>query len=57
MTQQEQQEKRVDDLTNKLITAATVGLLSWNIWTTHQLSITVAVLAEKIASVERIVHP
>ena len=44
-----------DELTNKLITAAVLGLLSWNIWTTHQLSITVAVLAEKVDQIERVV--
>ena len=42
-----------EDLTSKVITAAMIGLLSWNIWTTHQLSITVAVIAEQISNIQK----
>jgi hypothetical protein len=45
-----QQQK--DDMMNKLLTGAIIGLLSWNIYTTHQLSIDVAVLTEKITQIE-----
>lgn len=48
MTQQQK-----DESVNKFLMAAIIGLLSWNIYTTHQLSVTTAVLAEKIVSIER----
>ena len=38
---------------NKLLAGATIALLSWNIWTTHMLSIDVAVLTEKVTSIEQ----
>ena len=37
---------------NMILAACIIGLLSWNIWTTQQLSIDVAVLAEKVESLE-----
>ncbi len=46
-------EEQKDDMMNKLLTGAIIGLLSWNIYTTHQLSIDVAVLAEKIGQLEK----
>lgn len=48
MTQQQK-----DESVNKFLMAAIIGLLSWNIYTTHQLSVTAAVLAEKIVNIER----
>lgn len=45
-------QEQKDDMMNKLLTGAIIGLLSWNIYTTHQLSIDVAVLTEKIERLE-----
>lgn len=45
-----------DESLNKLLMAAIIGLLSWNIYTTYQLSITTAVLAEKVVNMERILN-
>ena len=42
-----------DDILNKLMVGAVIGLLSWNIYTTQQLTIDVAVLTEKIEQLER----
>jgi hypothetical protein len=41
-----------DDMMNKALTGAIIGLLSWNIYTTHKLTIDVAVLTEKIEQLE-----
>lgn len=41
------------DLLNKLMVAAVIGLLTWNIYTTQQLTIDIAVLKEKIEQLER----
>ncbi len=41
-----------DDLINKLMTGAAIGLLTWNIYTTQQLTIDIAVLKEKIEQLE-----
>ena len=46
-------EKIVD--VNVILAACIIGLLSWNIWTTQQLSIDVAVLAEKVDIVSNVV--
>ena len=46
-------EEQKDDMMNKLLTGAVICLLSWNIYTTHQLSIDVAVLSEKIEQMEK----
>lgn len=37
---------------NMVLAGCIIALLSWNIWTTQQLSIDVAVLAEKVESLE-----
>ena len=37
---------------NMILAGCIIGLLSWNIWTTQQLSIDVAVLTEKVESLE-----
>lgn len=42
-----------DDLLNKIMIGAVIGLLSWNIYTTQQLTIDVAVLTEKINQLEK----
>jgi outer membrane murein-binding lipoprotein Lpp len=43
-------EKAID--VNLILAGCIIGLLSWNIWTTQQLSIDVAVLTEKVQSLE-----
>ena len=43
-------EKIID--VNMILAGCIIGLLSWNIWTTQQLSIDVAVLTEKVESLE-----
>ena len=40
------------DLINKLMVVAVIGLLTWNIYTTQQLTIDIAVLQEKIEQLE-----
>jgi len=42
-----------DDLLNKLMVGAVIGLLAWNLYTTQQLTIDVAILTEKIIRLER----
>lgn len=46
-------EQQKDDLVNKLMAGSVIALLSWNIWTTQQLTIDVAVLTEKILQLEK----
>jgi hypothetical protein len=46
-------EQQRENLFNKSIMGAIVGLLCWNVYTTHQLSITIAVLNEKVIQIER----
>lgn len=46
-------EQQKDDLLNKLMVAVVISLLSWNIYTTQQLTIDVAVLTEKIEQLEK----
>ena len=41
-----------DNLINKGIAAAVIGLLTWNLYTTQQLTIDIAVLQEKIEQLE-----
>lgn len=41
-----------DDVINKLMVGAVIGLLTWNIYTTQQLTIDIAVLQEKIEQLE-----
>lgn len=52
---QEQKDKKQDqnDLINKLMVSAVIGLLTWNIYTTQELTIKVAVLTEKIIRIEQ----
>ena len=45
-----------DSTMNKVLTGAIIGLLSWNIFTTHQLSISMAVLNEKVLQIEKLVQ-
>jgi len=57
MTEQEQrhadaQQSHTDDLWNKLMIAAVIGLLSWNLITTQRLAVEVAVLTEKMSRIE-----
>lgn len=40
---------------NKGMQAAILGLLTWNIYTTHQLSISMAVLNEKVSQIEKLI--
>lgn len=61
MTQEEQrhadaQQSHVDDLWNKIMIAAVIGLLSWNLVTTQRLAVEVAVLTEKISKIERVLN-
>jgi uncharacterized small protein (DUF1192 family) len=50
-----QRDKKNDqnDLINKLMVSAVIGLLTWNIYTTQELTIKVAVLTEKIIRIEQ----
>jgi hypothetical protein len=62
MTDQEQrkldqQQNHNDDLWNKVLIAAVIGLLSWNLMTTQQLAVDVAVLTEKIGRIEETLRP
>ncbi len=48
----DQHQNHVDDMWNKLMIAAVIGLLSWNLYTTQQLTVDIAVLQEKIEQLE-----
>lgn len=37
-----------EGIVNKLVTAAVIGLLGWNVMTTQRLAIDVAVISEKV---------
>lgn len=41
---------------NKILMGVIVGLLSWNVYTTHELSISVAVLHSKVTTLESTVQ-
>ncbi len=41
---------------NKILFGAIIGLLSWNIYTTHRLSIDVAVINSKVGNIERVIN-
>lgn len=41
---------------NKIFMAIIVSLLSWNVYTTHQLSINLAVLGNKVENLEETVQ-
>ena len=45
-------EHQKEDLINKLMVGAVIGLLTWNIYTTQKLTVDVAVLTEKIVQLE-----
>jgi hypothetical protein len=45
-------EEQKESGINKLLAGAILSLLSWNIYTTQQLSINMAVLTEKVESLE-----
>lgn len=49
-------EERREALLNKASIAAIIGLLTWNIYTTQALTVSMAVLAEKVARIEDIVQ-
>jgi hypothetical protein len=53
----DQQQSHTDDLWNKVMIAAVIGLLSWNLMTTQKLSVDVAVLTEKISRLEQALNP
>ncbi len=46
-------EQQKEDMLNKLMVGAVIGLLGWNIYTTQQLTIDVAVLTSKIERLEK----
>lgn len=53
MTEEQRDEKHhQEDLINKLMVAAVIALLGWNIYTTQELTIKVAVLTEKMERIE-----
>jgi hypothetical protein len=62
MTEQEQrhadqQQNHSDAVWDKVMIAAVIGLLSWNLMTTQQLAVDVAVLTEKIGRIEETLKP
>ena len=62
MTEQEQrhadqQQSHSDDMWNKVMIAAVIGLLTWNLMTTQRLAVEVAVLAEKMSRLEESLKP
>lgn len=44
-----------DNLISKIISAAVIGLLSWNTYTTQNLSVSVAVLETRVSSLQEII--
>ena len=51
--EQREHKHNQDDMINKLMVAAVIGLLTWNIYTTQELTIKVAVLTEKMERIEQ----
>ena len=49
---EDQKQSHNDDMWNKVMIAAVIGLLSWNLYTTQQLTVDIAVLQEKIEQLE-----
>lgn len=45
-----------DNLISKIISAAVIGLLSWNTYTTQNLSISVAVLENQVSSLHMTIN-
>lgn len=48
-------DQQKENLMNKALASAIIGLLTWNIYTTQALTISMAVLSEKVARIEEIV--
>lgn len=48
-------EQQKDSYINKAAIAVTISLLSWNIYTTQQLTVNLAVLTEKVSQIEKII--
>lgn len=42
-----------EGIINKIVTAAVVGLLGWNVVTTQQLAVQVAVISEKVDTIQQ----
>lgn len=49
-------QEQKDNWMNKGIQGAIFGLLAWNIFTTHQLSISMAVFNEKVVQIEKLLE-
>lgn len=48
-------DQQKENLMNKALASAIIGLLTWNIYTTQALTISMAVISEKVARIEEIV--
>ncbi len=48
-------QEQKENWLNKGVQGAMFALLAWNIFTTHQLAISMAVLNEKVAQIEKII--
>lgn len=48
-------DQQKESVINKAAIAAILGLLSWNIYTTQQLTVNLAVLTEKVSQIEKII--
>lgn len=48
-------EQQKDSYINKAAIAVTISLLSWNIYTTQQLTVNLAVLTEKVSQIEKVI--
>ena len=48
-------DQQKENLMNKALASAIIGLLTWNIYTTQALTISMAILSEKVARIEEIV--
>ena len=42
-----------EGIINKIVTAAVIGLLGWNVVTTQQLAVQVAVISEKVDTIQQ----
>lgn len=54
---QQAKQSHADDMWNKVMIAAVIGLLTWNLMTTQKLAVDVAVLTEKIGRIEETLKP
>jgi uncharacterized small protein (DUF1192 family) len=50
--EQRDQRHEQEDIINKLMVGAVIALLGWNIYTTQELTVKVAVLTEKMERIE-----